>query len=224
MRSGRVISGLLTLVFIAPAPAFAETVTATKGAVDPARYEMELDFKRLGIPTGTADGVIDSMALRGVCVWRELTGRVPSRDFPTQSDIEAIAATEQLVLPPTMKLGLNVNLTCQTAIWKRKSVEEFSIWKVSTGRQEFDTLPGRFRVGWLVDGWYESRTYPEGWMYWPQFFNGGQAIHGTHNPDDVHSYPASHGCVRMKRADIDYLWANGFGIGSRVNVYGRWIW
>jgi lipoprotein-anchoring transpeptidase ErfK/SrfK len=139
--------------------------------------------------------------------------------------MQAIAATSVLTLPKTMKLGLNVNLTCQTAIWKRSTPgEEIEIWKVSTGREEFETVPGRFKVGWLVDGWYESRKYPEGWMYRPQFFNGGQAIHGTRDADAVHSYPASHGCVRMKRANIDYLWANGFAIDPRVNVYGRWIW
>lgn len=225
MKNRKIISALLIIAFAAPVPVFAEAVTASKPAVDPARLQMELDFKRLGIPTGTADGAIDSMALRAVCVWRELTGREASRNFPTALDMQAITATNVLALPKTMKLGLNVNLTCQTAIWKRKVVEEkIPIWKVSTGQKEFETLPGNFKVGWLVDGWYESRTYPEGWMYRPQFFNGGQAIHGTRDADAVHSYPASHGCVRMKRANVDYLWANGFDKGSRINVYGRWIW
>jgi lipoprotein-anchoring transpeptidase ErfK/SrfK len=79
-------------------------------------------------------------------------------------------------------------------------------------------------VGWLIDDWYESRSYPDGWMYRPQFFNMGQAIHGSSLDSAVHSYPASHGCVRMLHKDIDYLWANGFGKGSVVNVYGTWRW
>lgn len=67
MRKRRVLSALLLLVFAAPAPALAETVTTTKVVRDPARYEMELDLKRLKIPTGATDGVIDSMALRAIC-------------------------------------------------------------------------------------------------------------------------------------------------------------
>ena len=67
MRKSRLISALLLIAFVAPTPTFAETLTSTKAAIDPARYEMELDFKRLKIPTGTEDGVIDSMALRAIC-------------------------------------------------------------------------------------------------------------------------------------------------------------
>jgi lipoprotein-anchoring transpeptidase ErfK/SrfK len=122
-----------------------------------------------------------------------------------------------------MELGLNINLACQSAVWVRELVDApIKIFKVSTGRATFETAPGHFTVGWLVDDWYESRTYPEGWMYRPQFFDRGRALHGSLEDSMVHSYPASHGCVRMMQKDVDYLWDNGFTKGSLVHVYQKW--
>ena len=192
---------------------------------DNVRYEMERDFYRLKIPTGKIDGEIDSNTMRAVCLWRELTGRTPLRAYPTKSDIQAIANTDYLFPTTEMKLGLNINLTCQTALWLREDIENtFSIFKISSGKSGFETIPGTFTVGWLIDDWYESRSYPDGRMYRPQFFNMGQALHGSSVDSAVHSYPASHGCVRMLHKDVDYLWENGFGKGSVVNVYGKWRW
>ncbi|WP_189245977.1 L,D-transpeptidase family protein [Streptosporangium pseudovulgare] len=54
-----------------------------------------------------------------------------------------------------------------------------------------DTPPGDFRVGERVRGW--SMGYL-GAMYYPVYFNGGIAIHGS---TLVPRYPASHGCARI---------------------------
>lgn len=187
-------------------------------------YEMERDFYRLGIPTGKIDGVIDGQTQRALCVWRELTGQLISRALPTKRDIQEIAKTDQLFATTEMRYGLNVNLQCQSAIWIREQLENpMKIFKVSTGRATFETAIGDYQVGWLIDDWYESRTYPEGWMYRPQFFDRGRALHGSSDDSMVQSYPASHGCVRMMQNDVDYLWDNGFTKGSIVNIYGKWI-
>ncbi len=202
-------------------PSFAEA--APSKVPSKVLYEMERDFYRLKIPTGKIDGVIDGKTQRALCVWREMTTRTINRKLPTKSEIQAIAMTEQLFVSTSMQLGLNVNLTCQAAIWVREDVETpFKIFPVSTGRAGFETLLGVYYVGWLIDDWYESRTYPEGWMYRPQFFNQGQAIHGSLDDSMVMTYPASHGCVRMMQKDIDYLWNNNFGKKSLINVYGYW--
>jgi lipoprotein-anchoring transpeptidase ErfK/SrfK len=37
----------------------------------------------------------------------------------------------------------------------------------------------------------------------------------------VHSYPASHGCVRAKKQDMDWLVKN-LQKGDTVKVYGKW--
>jgi hypothetical protein len=153
-----------------------------------------------------------------------MTNRPIHRKLPTKSDIQAIAVTQDLFPTTAMQLGLNINLRCQTAVWIREDVETpYKIFPVSSGKADFETILGTYNVGWLIDDWYESRTYPEGWMYRPQFFNSGQAIHGSLDDSMVHTYPASHGCVRMRQKDIDYLWDNNFGKESLIHIYGTWI-
>jgi lipoprotein-anchoring transpeptidase ErfK/SrfK len=59
-------------------------------------------------------------------------------------------------------------------------------------------------------------------MYRSLYFNGGEAVHGSYSDSYVVTYPASHGCVRMLHRDVDWLWRNGWTIGTTVRVYGRW--
>jgi hypothetical protein len=216
------------LQLFASSPSWAETTTAT--AKPPIQlFEMERDFYRLGIPTGKIDGVIDGQTQRALCIWRELSGVVISRALPSNRDIQEIAKTEELFPAASMRFGININLQCQSAVLIQESPDEASpmppikIFKVSSGRAGFETVQGEFQVGWLIDDWYESRTYPEGWMYRPQFFDRGRALHGSLDDSMVKAYPASHGCVRMMQRDVDYLWDHGFGKKSIVYIYGKWI-
>ncbi|MCU1672675.1 MAG: heavy metal translocating P-type ATPase, partial [Frankiales bacterium] len=72
-------------------------------------------------------------------------------------------------------------------------------------------------------GWYEvqrrivgERKADLGSLYDPQYFYRGWAIHGSNS---VPAYPASHGCVRVTRADAKYL-LRAIGVGTSVYVYG----
>ena len=219
MRLLSIIAISLTSL-ISPAVAQASTPIAPQNVL----YEMERDFYRLKIPTGKIDGVIDGKTQRALCVWREMTTHPVNRKLPTKAEIQAIATTEQIFVTTSMALGLNINLRCQSAVWVREDLEDpYKIFPVSSGKAGFETILGTYNVGWLIDDWYESRTYPEGWMYRPQFFNKGQAIHGSLDDSMVQTYPASHGCVRMIQKDIDYLWDNNFGKNSLIHIYGNWI-
>lgn len=55
-----------------------------------------------------------------------------------------------------------------------------------------------------------------GTLYDPQYFYKGWAIHGSNS---VPAGPASHGCVRVTRADATYL-LGAIGIGTAVTLYG----
>ncbi|GAC1439946.1 MAG: hypothetical protein NVSMB55_02880 [Mycobacteriales bacterium] len=55
-----------------------------------------------------------------------------------------------------------------------------------------------------------------GTLYDPQYFYRGWAIHGS---DSVPAYPASHGCIRVTRADATYL-LQAIGVGTSVYLYG----
>ncbi len=84
------------------------------------------------------------------------------------------------------------------------------------GRTELaDTPEGRFKVSWAVDGVDVGEL---GALYRPRYFHSdGIAVHGYHS---VPPYPASHGCVRVTEAAMDWIWANDLmPMGSTVWVH-----
>lgn len=68
---------------------------------------------------------------------------------------------------------------------------------------------------------YFERNYHHtsylGAMYKPYYFLGGYAIHGS---PSVPAYPASHGCVRVTNADMDFL-REHLAIEMAIYVYGQ---
>ncbi|MBW3548070.1 MAG: L,D-transpeptidase family protein, partial [Actinobacteria bacterium] len=78
------------------------------------------------------------------------------------------------------------------------------------------TPTGRFQIFRQIDGWRQSHL---GRLYRPKYFTtSGIAIHGS---TSVPPFPASHGCVRLTLAAMDYVWgANLAPIGTQVLVYG----
>jgi lipoprotein-anchoring transpeptidase ErfK/SrfK len=97
------------------------------------------------------------------------------------------------------------------------------IFNTSTGTEEpytyegreylADTPNGSWTIYRQIDGWRESNL---GRLYRPKYFHeDGIAIHGYPN---VPAHPASHGCVRVSMAAMDYLWGR-LPIGTPVLVY-----
>lgn len=233
--------GVVAAIAIALQPLQAEAVLPQ----DAQRIEQAL--ADLGLPVGPVDGIWDKDTGRATCAWRELTGRAILRSWPVTSERREIKATTELVIPKRMRIGVNINIQCQTAVWideEYATIEipvidpvtgntvnstQFVLQKVirrvmpvSTGMAAFPTTTGSYRVGWRVDRWWQSTIYPDGLMYRPFFFHDGMALHGSSTDALVKWYPASHGCVRMLHADIDALWAEDFGVGDSVYIYGRW--
>jgi N-acetylmuramoyl-L-alanine amidase len=68
------------------------------------------------------------------------------------------------------------------------------------------TPVGRFRIYSKSPGWRRSYL---GSMYYPNYFDGGYAIHGD---PYVPAYPVSHGCIRIPmRAARGFYARNGIG-------------
>jgi lipoprotein-anchoring transpeptidase ErfK/SrfK len=76
-------------------------------------------------------------------------------------------------------------------------------WRVSTGRDGFDTPGGTFKPQRLEREWY-SRKYDNAPMPNAVFFNGGYAIHGTTDTKRL-GRAASHGCIRLHPANAEEL-------------------
>lgn len=87
-------------------------------------------------------------------------------------------------------------------------------YTVGGGTYTAVTPTGVFRIFREVNG---SDRSPLGVLWRPKYFNGGIAVHGY---PDVPPYPASHGCVRVSDAAIDWIWGGGLApIGTAVWVY-----
>jgi peptidoglycan hydrolase-like protein with peptidoglycan-binding domain len=79
------------------------------------------------------------------------------------------------------------------------------------------TRPGVFAVDReRSEGWWAGDL---GEIYRPKYFDGGIALHGAYS---IPAYPASHGCVRLSTAAMDWIWAEDLApIGTTVWVHGE---
>ncbi len=84
-------------------------------------------------------------------------------------------------------------------------------------------LGGTYARARTPEGAFEFYRHVEGWrisylggLYEPYYFRGGYAIHGS---SSVPPYPASHGCVRVRIPDMDFL-KHQIELGMPIFVYG----
>jgi hypothetical protein len=87
-------------------------------------------------------------------------------------------------------------------------------WYVVDGQRRLAVTPkGNFRIFRQVDGLDHG---PLGDLYRPKYFNGGIAVHGY---PSVPAWAASHGCVRVTNAAINWFWSSGVApVGTAVMV------
>ena len=76
------------------------------------------------------------------------------------------------------------------------------------------TPPGSFHIGRKAEG---LEVAPLGELWWPMYFNGGIAIHGS---PSVPPYPASHGCIRIPMYAAPTFY-DQVGRGTAVILVGR---
>lgn len=89
-------------------------------------------------------------------------------------------------------------------------------WDVSTGRAGYTTPAGRYQPIRMHKQWY-SKKYDNAPMPYAIFFNGGYAIHGTTDIENLGRI-ASHGCVRLRPENAAALFALVKQIGSENTV------
>jgi lipoprotein-anchoring transpeptidase ErfK/SrfK len=171
---------------------------------------------------GAVDGVFGPLTEQAVIAFQKLSG------LPTDGRVDGRtqAALATAIRPATSMTGhgLDVDKTRQVMHLVRDGT---AVWtfNISTGTEQpyvfegerylADTPVGRFTVERQVDGW---RVAPLGRLYRPKFIVGGIAIHGYSN---VPVRPASHGCIRVTNAAMDFLWEPGIApLGSAVWVHG----
>ena len=101
-------------------------------------------------------------------------------------------------------------------IFNTSTGTELPYWHPNGQQLLADTPPGHHTFFSQYDGTQPGELGP---LYRPKYFHhDGIAIHGYRS---VPAAPASHGCVRVTFAAMDFIWARGLApIGSEVWVYG----
>ena len=103
------------------------------------------------------------------------------------------------------KVSITVDKNTQTMTVAVDGVERYQ-WPVSTGLPSYETPNGSFRTFRMEEDHY-SKEFDDAPMPHSIFFTKiGHAIHGTDSVNRL-GVPASHGCVRLSRANASTLYA-----------------
>ncbi|BCP52897.1 L,D-transpeptidase [Kaistia sp. 32K] len=123
-------------------------------------------------------------------------------------------ASANSLFPAPAGVRATVNLSKQqmdVVVNRGNGVKETYSWKVSTGRKGFETPPGQFRPDYLDEMHYSSK-YENAPMPYSVFFNDGIAVHATSETRHL-GRPASHGCVRLDKANAEVFFKAVHEIG-----------
>lgn len=153
----------------------------------------------MGYWTGVVDGRFDSATRSALIAFQKWEGRTVTGQL-TLAELEAIRSS---ALPEAREAGyehVEVDLDRQVLMIVNEE-GAVRVLPVSTGSGKpfIDdgqtsvayTPRGRFIVYDKIAGWDHG---PIGSMYYPNYFSGGIAIHGSRS---VPIQPATHGCIRI---------------------------
>jgi len=177
----------------------------------------------LGYWLGTVDGAYGTLTRQAVMAFQKFNG-LPVTGQADPATHAALAQATRPVARSTSGDLIEIDKTHQVVLVVRGGRTQW-VFNTSTGTEGpyvyegrtylADTPPGRFRITRQIDGMRVSHL---GRLYRPKYFNGGIALHGS---TSIPAYPASHGCVRLTNAAMDFFWSGGFAeIGTPVWVYG----
>jgi hypothetical protein len=108
-----------------------------------------------------------------------------------------------------VRIDINLNAQRMTVTTPDGDVRH---WAISSGRTGYRTIRGNFRPQ-TMKTYHWSRKYG-GHMPHAIFFKGGFAIHGT-DAESRLGAPASHGCIRLSRANARELFGMVKEYGAR---------
>lgn len=115
-----------------------------------------------------------------------------------------VAATFALSAPARAALLIEIDKATQKMTVSVDG-ETLHVWPVSTGQSGYDTPAGDYKP-FRMEKDHFSREWDDAPMPYSIFFTQiGHAIHGTFDTKRLGT-PASHGCVRLSRANAAVLW------------------
>ncbi|EFC80197.1 L,D-transpeptidase family protein [Parafrankia sp. EUN1f] len=216
-----------------PAATSSETATATPsptgppilrpGATGPEILELQRQLMTAGYWLGTPDGTFGLLTQQAVLAVQKTAG-IGLDGLVGPATRAAIARGVRPDARSTQGFVLEVDKGRQLLKIVRDGHVETTL-NTSTGTEQIyyhdgvqylaDTPPGTWRMFRQVNGVDHGSL---GDLYRPKYFHAdGIAIHGYAS---VPARAASHGCVRVTNAAMDWLWSSGNAeIGTTVLVY-----
>jgi peptidoglycan hydrolase-like protein with peptidoglycan-binding domain len=200
-----------------------DTVVLRPGAAGAAVTNQQNRLVSLGFWLGSVDGRYGLTTTQAVMALQKVYGIPRTGVFDVRT--QAVLAVASRPKPrSTSGYLIEVDLARQVIMIARNGATEWVIntstgggYTYSYGGQTFTAITptGHFTVLRQIDGLRVGRL---GSLWRPKYItNDGIALHGA---PSVPSYPASHGCIRMTNAAIDWIWANNVApLGTAVWVY-----
>jgi lipoprotein-anchoring transpeptidase ErfK/SrfK/ribosomal protein L24E len=195
----------------------------TVGSTGAAVAQLQQRLLDLGFWLPGVTGTYDSLTQQAVFAFQKWSNLPRTGDFDIFTRTKLDTATRP-VPHSTGGYVIEVDKTRQVLIVANGGIAQW-IFNASSGSDHpyvsegvqytAHTPEGMFSIQRQVDGFDKS---PLGELYRPKYFTStGIAVHGY---TSVPPYPASHGCVRVSNAAIDFMWNNNIlPIGAAVWVY-----
>lgn len=196
-----------------PSPSVETTPAALRrGDSGPEVLRLQNRLTELGYWLGAPDGMYGDATFHALTAFQKIAGL--KRDgVAGPATIAALARATRPGARSDSGSRIEVDLTRQVLLVVAKGRLQW-VMDTSTGKVAGTTPKGHYPVYRQIDGYHAA---PLGVLYRPKYFYQGVAVHGF---PSVPPYPASHGCVRVTNATMDWLWSSGaMPIGTDVWVY-----
>ena len=165
--------------------------------------EVETLLSRLGYWITKADGIPDASTHHAIMAFQKVEGRKRTGTL-SAADLSALRLAQRPIPRyPKAPAHIEVDLKRQVLFYVDDTATVTRILPISSGNgKKFrdegmwkvaNTPRGLYNVGLKVNGPKKSSL---GVLYYPSYFLGGLAIHGSNS---IPAFPASHGCVRVPR-------------------------
>lgn len=177
-------------------------VTLRSGSNGPEVSYLQKTLNRNTYPAGKPDGSFGYSTLQATYAFEKTKGL--TRDgVVTPAQLTKLTTNGRPKAPRQKPANyVDVDISRQVLFEVRKGKVKHTL-PISSGNEEYYTVDGQrykahtprgdFVIERKIAGKRVSRL---GTLWWPSYFVGGYAVHGS---DSVPVYPASHGCVRIPR-------------------------
>ncbi|HEV8240179.1 MAG TPA: L,D-transpeptidase family protein [Thermoanaerobaculia bacterium] len=184
----------------------------------------EQHLAELGFWTGPVDGVWDGASRQALIAFQKVQGARPTGVL-TRAELNALSMATPLERHEAeMGPRIEVDIARQVLYVVGAEGEVGNIVPISSGsgrtfrengypETRAVTPCGHLQVYAKAQGW---KTSPLGQMHNPMYIVGGIAIHGS---NDMRTYPASHGCIRIPMFASERL-TRMVPTGTRVVIFG----